>query len=76
MQEPPDRESGSSKTHIYLEDALILLALIPLFVLTVFFRDELWAQVGLVVVLIVMALVFVRRLIRVHRAFTGGDEES
>ncbi len=76
MQQPPRRQSGSSKTPIYIEDALILLALVPLFVLTVFFRGQRWAQVGLVVVLIVMVIVFVRRIRRVHRAFTSEENDE
>ena len=67
---------GPSKAGLYVEDAIILLALVPLFVLTVFFRNTLWGQAGLVVVLLVMVVVFVRRLRRVHRAFTQRDEEE
>jgi hypothetical protein len=67
---------GPSKHGIYLEDAVILLALVPLFILTVFFRTTLWGQAGLLVVLIVMAVVFVRRLRRVHRSFTGRGEDE
>lgn len=73
---PGDPYRRPSKKTIYIEDALILLALIPLFVLTVFFRDALWAQACLVVLFLVMVVIFVRRLRRVHRAFTGQDEEQ
>lgn len=56
---------------MYVEDALILLAIVALFVLGVFFRRTSWGQGGLLVVLVVMAVVFVRRFRRTHRAFTG-----
>jgi membrane protein YdbS with pleckstrin-like domain len=76
--EDPHENGGRkrAKVGLYVEDAVILLAIVPLFVLTVFFRDTLWGQVGLGVVLVVMVIVFVRRLRRVHRAFTGRDEEE
>lgn len=74
MAEQDDNPSGeTSKTAIYVEDALIILALAALFVLGVFFREELWGQVGLGLVGLVMVVVFVRRIRRVHRAFTQGD---
>jgi hypothetical protein len=66
----------SSKVGLYVEDALILLAVAALFVLGVFFRGTLWGQGGLGVVLVVMIIVFIRRLRRVHRAFLNGDEEE
>lgn len=53
----------------YIEDALIFVSIGLLFVLTVFFRRELWAQFGLLAVFVVMLTVFVRRLSRAHGAF-------
>jgi Ca2+/Na+ antiporter len=67
---------GPSKVGLYAEDAIILLTLVPLFVLTVFFRNTTWGQVGLGVVLVAVLVVFVRRLRRVHKAFTEPDEED
>ena len=77
MQGP--RNTGGQrppKKVVYLEDALILLAIVALFVLTVFFRHEVWGQAALVLVGLVMLVIFVRRLRRVHRAFTGHDEQD
>jgi hypothetical protein len=62
------------KKGVYVEDLLILICLVPLFILGVFFRDRWWAQAGLGLVLIVMAAVLVRRVRRVHRAFTDPEE--
>jgi len=67
---------GPSKLGIYVEDALILLCLVPLFIRGVFFRDETWTRVGLWIVLAIMLVVFVIRFRRVHRAFTGRDEDQ
>jgi hypothetical protein len=47
---------------------------VALFVLGVFFRGRWWGQAGLGVVLVVMVIVFVRRLRRVHRAFMERDD--
>ncbi len=70
-----EQQEIRSKAALYFEDALIFLAVAALFVLTVFFRHRLWGQVALFGVLIVMVIVFIFRLRRVHRAFTGrGDE--
>lgn len=66
-----DDGGSSSKAGLYLEDALIVLAVVALFVLTVFFRDRWWGQAGLGVVLVVMGVVLFFRLRRTHRAFTG-----
>ena len=70
-----DESVGGSKAALYIEDALILLAVVALFILSVFFRDRWWGQVGLGGVLIVMVVVFVFRFRRAHRAFTGRDED-
>jgi len=59
---------------VYVEDALVVLAIGALFVLTVFFRDRWWAQACLGGVFVIMAVVLVRRLRRVHKAFTGQDD--
>ena len=67
-----DGKRTSPKAPLYAEDALILLCIAALFVLTVFFRDELWAQVGLGVLLVVMGVVCVRRFRRIRKAFKGG----
>jgi len=64
-----------ARSRICLEDMVILLSLIPLFVLGVFYRRTWWGQVGLAVVLLIVCVVFVIRLRRVHRAFTGRDED-
>ena len=79
MPVPTSNESDRrppSNWRVHVEDALVLLALIPLFVLGVFYRRHAWAQAGLVLVLVVMAVVFVLRLRRVHRAFTDRDDEQ
>ncbi len=73
MQPSTPPEKSTSKKQIYVEDALIILSIAALFVLGVFFRDELWGQVGLGVVLLVMVVVFFFRFRRVHRAFTRRD---
>ncbi len=75
LEDPHESGGAESKLGLYVEDALILLAVAALFVLGVFFRNTQWGQVGLGVVLVVMVIVFVRRLRRVHRAFTGRDDE-
>lgn len=70
----PGEESSGSRKSLYTEDLVIFLAIVALFVLGVFFRDELWAQAALVVVLAVMIVVGVSRLRRTHRAFRGRDD--
>lgn len=67
-------ERSGSKKALYVEDLVIFLAIVVLFVLGVFFRDKLWAQAVLVVVLAVMIGVCVSRVRRAHRAFTGRDD--
>ncbi len=68
-------DSGGDKTPeapgIYIEDGLILLSIGLLFVLTIFFRREAWAQWALGAVFLLMLIVFVRRFSRAHRAFKG-----
>ena len=49
--EESSSERGGSKKSLYFEDLLILMAIAVLFVLGVFFRDRLWAQAVLLVVL-------------------------
>ncbi len=66
-------ERDASRAALHLEDVVILMAIAALFVLTVFFRDKWWAQVGLLVVFGVMLAVLISRLRRTHRAFTGRD---
>ena len=70
MSEP----AKPTRSGIYLEDFVILVSVVALFVLTVFFRYYWWGQACLVAVLIAMVVVFLRRMGRVHRGFTGGDE--
>ena len=70
---PNAGDGPSPRGRAHIEDLVILLSLIPLFVLGVFFRTTWWGQAGLAVVLIVMAVVFFFRFRRVHRAFTGRD---
>jgi len=74
MQQSPEPDRRASKTQIYVEDGLILLAVAALFVLGVFYRTEPWGQAGLLVVLVVMVEVFVVRLRRAHRAFKGSGD--
>ena len=69
MSEGDGERKQKRATGIYVEDALILVAIAVLFWLGVFHRRESWAQAALVAVLIVMGVVFVRRIRRVHRAF-------
>lgn len=70
-----EEQESRPKTALYVEDVLIVLAVVALFVLAVFFRRTWWGQAALVGVLIVMGVVFFFRLRRAHRAFTGrGDE--
>ena len=70
-------ESGQQKKRsspaIYIEDALILVAIGLLFVLTIFFRDERWGQLALAGVFVAMLVVFIRRFRRTHRAFKGRE---
>ncbi len=69
---PSDQDGPSSdRKSLYVEDVLIMLSLIPLFVLGVFYRDRTWAQAALGGVLVVMVVVFIIRLRRVHRSFMG-----
>ena len=67
----PDKEKRPAPGGLFVEDALILLSIGLLFVLAVFFRREQWGQRALVAVLLAMAVVFVRRIRRIHRAFKG-----
>jgi membrane protein YdbS with pleckstrin-like domain len=72
---PEDEGPAASKAMLYVEDALILLAVAALFVLGVFFRHTWWGMAGLAVVGVVMAVVCFFRLRRAHRAFTDrGDD--
>jgi len=76
MWESDDKDDadGRAKRALYIEDAVILLALIPLFILGVFYRSTEWGQAGLWAVFAVMLVVFVIRLRRTHRAFKGHDD--
>lgn len=73
-------ENGDNETDrtirraMRIEDALILLALVPLFVLGVFYRDTAWGQVGLCSVFVVMLVVFIIRLRRANKAFREGED--
>ena len=67
-----DRKPGPG---IHGEDVLIVLSVVALFVLSAFYRDTSWGQGALVGVLVLMAVVFWRRFRRVHRAFTGREDE-
>ena len=75
MAYDPERErhDGDEKSKLYVEDLLIILAVGALFVLGVLFREASWSKPGLIVVLAVMAIVFVSRFRRVHRAFKDRD---
>lgn len=72
----PSEEGNGSRTGVYVEDLVILLSLVPLFILGVFFRLTWWGQAGLAVLLVAMVALFVRRFRRVHKAFTGRDEQA
>ena len=65
-----EKEKMRPHPAMYVEDGLIIVSIVLLFVLTVFYRHLAWAQVSLLAVLAVMTIVFVRRLTRAHRAFT------
>ncbi len=75
MSNEPEDDQGP-RTGIYGEDVLILLSVVALFVLAIFFRHTWWGQGALAGVLVLMAAVFWRRLRRVHRAFTGREDET
>ena len=68
-QEAPRLRDAPSRRRIILEDMLILVAIGALFVLGVFFRTRMWAQITLGVVLAVMLILFVVRVRRMYRAF-------
>ena len=68
-QEAPRVHDAPSRRRIAVEDMLILLSIGALFVLGVFFRTRMWAQVALGGVLVVMLALFVVRFRRLHRAF-------
>lgn len=65
-QNDPHRQRPR-KTAMYVEDALIVISIGLLFWLAVLERHEGWAQIALVGVLIVMAVVLVRRFRRFNR---------
>lgn len=69
-------EKAQGRVALYVEDVIILLSLVLLFVLAVFCRHTWWGQAGLLAVLLVMAVVLFLRLRRVHRAFTGRDQDE
>ena len=71
MESAPGEKGAGARRVILVEDVLIVASVAALFVLAVFCRTTLWGQVGLGVVFVVMLVVFVRRLRRVHRGFTG-----
>jgi len=66
-----DKEKRPGSSGLFIEDALVLLSIGLLFVLTIFFRRKQWGQMALMAVLLMMVVVFVRRLRRTHRAFKG-----
>jgi len=74
----PDAEKKSRRKVplrvIIIEEILILASLGLLFVLGVFYRQEIWAQICLTGILVVMLLVFVIRSRRVQRAFKEREE--
>ena len=69
MPEADGDKGRELKRIILIEDVLILVAIGELFWLGVLKRTELWAQIAMGVVAVVMLVVLVRRLKRVHRAF-------
>jgi membrane protein implicated in regulation of membrane protease activity len=71
----PEDDQGP-RAGIHGEDVLILLSVAALFVLTVFCRHTWWGQGALIGLLVLMAVVFWRRFRRVHRAFTGREDET
>ena len=70
------KDDQGSRAGICGEDVLILLSVVALFVLAIFFRHAWWGQVALVGLLVLNAVVFWRRFRRVHRAFTGREDET
>lgn len=68
---PQDKRPTGVAT--YLEDALIVVSIGLLFVLTIFFRREAWGQRALLAVFVVMLIVLVRRLLRAQRAFKNQE---
>ena len=74
MDKSDSDNGGGRKTAIYVEDAVILASIALLFVLTIFYRREMWAQILLGVVLVAMAVVLVRRVKRFNKAFR--DEQD
>ena len=69
-----DDEEIRQKAALHVEDVAILLSVGALFVLTVFFREEVWAQILLVGVFLLMVVVFILRFRRVHRAFQDQED--
>ena len=61
-----------TRRRLHLEDLIILVSVGLLFWLGVFHRHKLWAQIELVALLIVMLVVFIRRVRRTYRAFRDG----
>ena len=72
---PEDSTSDGRKRSVYIEDGLIIVSIALLFWLGVLERDQRWAQLLMGGVLVVMLTVLVRRLRRVHGAFTQSDNQ-
>lgn len=75
-QQVKEKRTSRKKTSIYIEDALIIVSIALLFWLGVLERNERWAQLLMGGVLLVMLTVFIRRIRRVHGAFTGSENDS
>lgn len=62
-------DNDDVKTKLYIEDGLILGSILMLFWLGVFERNEAWAQWELGGILLIMLIVFIRRIRRTYSAF-------
>lgn len=72
----PEGSENKTKRSLHLEDVIILISVGLLFWLGVLRRHETVAQVLLVGVLIVMLVVFLRRIRRTYRAFKEKQDKK
>lgn len=73
---PGQPDDKDVKKSLYLEDFLILASVGLLLWLGVFQRHETWAQWELAGVLVIMLIVFIRRIRRTYRAFKEKEKDS
>jgi len=67
------RATAPPERGFYVETALNAAAVWLLFTLTVYYRQTWWGQAALLAVLLMAAVIFVRRLSRTHKAFKDRD---